>query len=113
MKLLQSYGWGWESLNHLINADPEENENHVLDVSEKSKELIELFCFLGGTRVGYNKLRVTSYMHALSNHVPVFIKNQKTFKQFTGQGVEKNNNDAKIIFFKSQMNGMQLGMCCS
>ena len=73
---------------HLINADPEENENHVLDVSEKSKELIELFCFLGGTRVGYNKLRVTSYMHALSNHVPVFIKNHKTFKQFTGQGVD-------------------------
>ena len=84
----------------MINADPEENENHVLDVSEKSKEFIELFCFLGGTRVGYNKLRVTSYMHALSNHVPVFIKNHKTFKQFTGQGVEKNNDDTKIIFFQ-------------
>ena len=47
---------GFESLYHLINADPEENENLVLDVSEKSKEFIELFCSLGGTRVGYNKL---------------------------------------------------------
>ena len=47
---------GFESLYHLTNADPEENENLVLDVSEKSKEFIELFCSLGGTRVGYNKL---------------------------------------------------------
>ena len=47
---------GFESLCHLINADPEENENLVLDVSEKSKEFIELFCSLRGTRVGYNKL---------------------------------------------------------
>ena len=91
---------GFESLYHLINADPEENENLVLDVSEKSEEFIELFCSLGGTRVGYNKFRVTPYMHALSYHVPVFIKNHKTFKQFTGQGVEKNNDDAKRIFFQ-------------
>ena len=84
----------------MINADPEENENLVLDVSEKSEEFIELFCSLGGTRVGYNKFRVTPYMHALSYHVPVFIKNHKTFKQFTGQGVEKNSDDAKKNFFQ-------------
>ena len=52
-------------------------------------------------------------MHALSYHVPVFIKNHKMFKQFTGQGVEKNSDDAKRIFFKSQINGMQLRMRCS
>ena len=91
---------GFESLCHLINADPEENENLVLDVSEKSEEFIELFCSLGGTRVGYNKFQVTPYMHALSYHVPVFIKNHKTFKQFTGQGVEKNSDDAKKNFFQ-------------
>ena len=39
-------------------------------------------------------------MHALSYHVPLLIKNQKTFKKFTGQGVEKNSNDAKRIFFQ-------------
>ncbi|CAH3147372.1 unnamed protein product [Pocillopora meandrina] len=39
-------------------------------------------------------------MHALSYHVPVLIKNHKTFKQFTGQGVEKNSDDAKRIFFQ-------------
>ena len=91
---------GFESLYHLTNADPEENENLVLDVSEKSEELIEFFCSLGGTRVGYNKFQVTPYMHALSYHVPVLIKNHKTFKQFTGQGVEKNSDDAKKNFFQ-------------
>ena len=49
---------GFESLYHLINADPEEDENLVLDVSEKSEEFIEFFS-LGGTRVGYNKFQVT------------------------------------------------------
>lgn len=39
-------------------------------------------------------------MHALCYHVPCFIKNYKSFKQFTGQGVENNDNDAKQIFFQ-------------
>ena len=91
---------GFESLYQLINSNPEENENLHLVAEQKSKEFIELFCSLGGTRVGYNKARVTPYMHALSYHVPVFIKNYKSFKQFTGQGVEKNNDDAKRIFFQ-------------
>ncbi|RMX58530.1 hypothetical protein pdam_00023466, partial [Pocillopora damicornis] len=42
-------------------------------------------------------------MHALSYHVPVLIKNHKTFKQFTGQGVEKNSDDAKRIFFQKSI----------
>jgi len=39
-------------------------------------------------------------MHALSYHVPIFIRDHNSFKQFTGQGVEKNNVDAKHIFFQ-------------
>lgn len=38
-------------------------------------------------------------MHALSYHVSIFIRDHNSFKQFTGQGVEKNNDDAKCIFF--------------
>ena len=33
-------------------------------------------------------------------HVPLFIQNHGCFKKFTGQGVEKNNDDAKRILFK-------------
>ena len=39
-------------------------------------------------------------MHALAYHVPIFLKNYSSFKQFTGQGVEKNNDDTKKIFFQ-------------
>ena len=40
-------------------------------------------------------------MHALAYHVPVFLKCHSSFKQFTGQGVEKNNDAKKIFFQKS------------
>ena len=39
-------------------------------------------------------------MHTLPYHVPLFIGGFSTLKQFTGQGVEKNNDDAKRIFFQ-------------
>ena len=37
-------------------------------------------------------------MHALVYHVPMFIKTLNNFRQFTGQGIEKNNDDAKKIY---------------
>lgn len=40
------------------------------------------------------------YMHTLPYHVPLFIRKFPTLKQFTGQGVEKNNDDAERIFFQ-------------
>ena len=64
----------FNSLYHLINTDPEENGDLSLEVFEKSKEFVEHNCSLGGKRVGYNKARVTPYMHALCHHVPCFIK---------------------------------------
>lgn len=94
----------FESLYHLINSDRKENENLPLDVLQKSKEFDKLFCSLGGSRVGYNKACVTPYMHTLSYHVPIFIRDHNSFKQFTGQGVEKNNNDAERIFFFQKSN---------
>lgn len=85
----------FDSLYRLINNDSEENRDLSLEVFKKSKEFVEHFCSLNEKRVGYNKARVTPYMYALCYHVPCFIKNYKSFKQFTGQGV-----DAKRIFFQ-------------
>ena len=39
-------------------------------------------------------------MHTSPYHVPLIIHRFSTMKQFTGQGVEKKNNDAKRIFFQ-------------
>ena len=40
-------------------------------------------------------------MHALVYHVPMFIKILNNFRQFTGQGTEKNNDDAKKIYLQN------------
>ncbi len=40
------------------------------------------------------------YMHVLVYHVPMFLLKHGSLKQFTGQGVEKNNDDAKRIFYQ-------------
>ena len=39
-------------------------------------------------------------MHTLPYHVPLIIHRFSTMKQFIGQGVEQNNDDAKRIFFQ-------------
>ena len=86
------------SLYQLINQTSD-NPNFFLDVFNSAKEFVMLFCSLT-SRTGYNAARVTPYMHALVYHVPIFLREHSSFKQFTGQGVEKNNDDAKKIFFQ-------------
>ncbi|XP_028418693.1 uncharacterized protein LOC114544180 [Dendronephthya gigantea] len=95
VKLWRDFG----SLYKLINTS-ERHDNLFLDIFQQSKQFIELFCSLGGSRLGYNKARVTPYMHSLAYHVPIFIRDHISFKQFTGQGVERNNDDAKKVFFQ-------------
>lgn len=87
------------SLYNEINSESNDSD-FFLDIFHKSKDFVNLFCSLGGLRIGYEQKRVTPYMHALVYHVPMFIKNHKNFKQFTGQGIEKNNDDAKKIYFQ-------------
>ena len=64
-------------------------------MSQRGKNFINLFCSLANKRIIYGNDRVTPYMHTLPDHVPLFIRKFPTLKQFTGQGVEKNNDDAK------------------
>ena len=40
-------------------------------------------------------------MHTIPNHVPIVVKQNSTMKQFTGQGVEKNNDAKRLLFQKS------------
>lgn len=96
VKLWRDFGF----LYQLINQTLDDNPNLYLDVFSRAREFVNLFCSLGSFRIGYNNSRVTPYMHALAYHVPVFLKNHSSFKQFTGQGVEKNNDDAKKVFFQ-------------
>lgn len=59
-----------------------------------------------GVRPGCTRLRIAPYMYMTPYHLRFFVEKHSCLKKFTGQGVEKNNDDAKRIFSKSQTNGM-------
>ncbi|XP_028410515.1 uncharacterized protein LOC114533214 isoform X1 [Dendronephthya gigantea] len=64
----------------------------------KAKNWVELFLSLGGKVMGYEKARITPYIHILLYHVPRFIKDEKSLKSFTGQGIEKINDVVRAIY---------------
>lgn len=66
----------------------------------KAKQWISLFLSLNGKREGYEKNRITPYMHIMVTHTPRFFELHKSVKIFTGQGVEKNNDMARGIILR-------------
>lgn len=48
--------------------------------------------------MGFEKARVTPYMHILLYHVPMFLKQDKSIKIFTGQGIEKINDVVRSVY---------------
>jgi hypothetical protein len=47
-------------------------------------------------------------MHVLVYHIPFFIQQYGCIKKFTGQGVEKNNDDAKkVMCSRNLINGIR------
>ncbi|PFX12813.1 hypothetical protein AWC38_SpisGene23165 [Stylophora pistillata] len=66
----------------------------------KANERISPFVSLNGKREGYERARVTPYMHIMVAHIPKFFELHKSVKIFTGQGVEKNNDVARAIILR-------------
>ena len=87
-------------LYKMINCELTTDPNYYLDIFHRGKQFIDLFCSLSGIRVGFSIQRVTPYMHALVYHIPMVFRRHNNLKQFTGQGFEKNNDDAKRIFYQ-------------
>ena len=48
--------------------------------------------------IGYEKARVTPYLHILVYHAPRFLKQNTGLKPFTGQGIEKINDIVRSIY---------------
>lgn len=91
----------WKDFEEIYNLATDSNGDPSEVLFPKSQAWINLFCSLRGKRPGYERSRVTPYMHLIPYHIP-FIKNHGSFKMFSGQGVEKNNDDAKrVLFHKS------------
>lgn len=75
-------------------------EQSPIDFWKDAVKWINLFLSLNGKVIGHEKKRVTPYMHILVAHVPHFLQLYKTMKLFTGQGVEKNNDNARAVVLK-------------
>lgn len=95
----------WKDFEEIYNLATDSNGDPSEVLFPKSQAWINLFCSLRGKRPGYERSRVTPYMHLIPYHIP-FIKNHGSFKMFSGQGVEKNNEMLREFCFTSQTNGM-------
>ena len=62
----------------------------------KAKEWISLFVGLNGKREGYEKARVTPYMHIMVAHIPKFFELHHSVKIFTGQEVEMFRDKSNV-----------------
>lgn len=49
---------------------------------------------------GFDSKSITPYMHVFVYHMPKMLKTYCSIKQLTGQGVEKCNDDKKIIYHR-------------
>lgn len=59
---------------------------NVFYLNKQASKWVTLFQSLGGVCPGYEKARVTPYMHAMVFHVPRFMTLHQGMKKFTGQG---------------------------
>ncbi|KAK3704236.1 hypothetical protein QZH41_020490 [Actinostola sp. cb2023] len=73
------------------------NPTNVDQYRPRIKNWIDTYADLGEHRIGYKRERVTCYMHSATYHVPQIVNTYKSLKQFSGQGVEKNSDDARRI----------------
>ena len=74
---------------------------HVCYCTPQAKQWVRDFLQLGTQLQGYQKKHVTPYMHVLVYHIPGMLRRFGNIKQFSGQGVEKNNDDCKRNYFSS------------
>ena len=99
VKLWQDFGF----LYQLINQSSDNNPKLYLDVFSRARGLIY---FAPREVLELVTIKLAPYMHPLAYHVPVFLKNHSSFKQFTSQWCGKNNDDAEKVFFQNLTNGM-------
>ena len=62
----------WSDFHELYNiiSDYDTKAEQYLEIEQKGKKFIDLFCSLAEKRMNYDKTRVTPYMHTIPYHVP-------------------------------------------
>ena len=89
----------WKDFRELYTfiGSGQNSDKQITDFFEMAKSWVNLFISLRDKRKGYERARITPYLHAVVFHIPKFFRTHKSVKIFTGQGVEKNNVYARNI----------------
>ncbi len=77
-----------------------EPKSSGMELWTMAKEWVNSFVALSGKGEGYERMRVTPYIHIMVAHIPWFFEKYSAVKMFTGQGVEKNNDIARSIVLR-------------
>ena len=94
VKVWKGFGHIYGIVNHWA---PDKDPN---DFFTQAKEWISDFLMLNGKSEGYERRRITPYMHIMVTHIPKFLEMYKTLKIFTGQGVERHNDMARGVIVR-------------
>ena len=76
------------------------------------ESFVNLLSSLGGDRIGYENKRVTPHLHALLNHVLMFIKKITTTSDSSVVKALKKNDNARKYISQNPITGIRLGMFC-
>ena len=90
----------WRELREIQKCVTQKNAmSNPKTVFSRVQKWIKVYLSLGTRgRLGFS--RVTPYMHALLYHVPSFMRVYGSLAEFSGQGVEKINDEVKFIHQK-------------
>ena len=92
--------WLWEefSVLHGFLAGWQPKPQQINEFQRRAKLWVERFYTLGDRRAGYQKERVTLYMHMLPYHVPHQLRSFSSLKQFSCTPIEKRNDYGRRVF---------------
>ncbi|CAB4005933.1 Hypothetical predicted protein [Paramuricea clavata] len=87
-----------------FNCISSNNPVELETCGSRIRRWITLFLTLQHHRKGYANKNITPYMHAAAYHIQDVLDKFKNLKQFSGQGVEKNNDVARSIVLRKSNN---------
>ena len=92
----------WNDFDHLLSLFGTESpsEEILKETEVKAIDWVTKFLSLP-TLEGHKKANVTPYIHIMAAHVPHQMRRFGGVLRFSGQGVEKNNDDARRNFLSS------------
>ena len=92
----------WERFNGILSTIDKwsPTEADFMDLEVRVRQWLELFLGLSSME-GHQKKNITPYIHIMLKHIPDQMRQFGGIKRFSGQELEKNNDDARRNYLSS------------